>query len=149
MQVDARASYCRWHAIASAQWLSCWWRGNSSSAVSVMCVGANGIRSWVTWSRDEHDVCTWTCQDMIHAANTVTCNMMMMMEVSTKKWQVTTWSGMSCNAVACHVMQWHVMSCSGMSWNAVACHVMQWHVMSCSGMLWNAVACHVMQWHVM
>jgi hypothetical protein len=33
------------------------------------------MRRWVTQSTDEHDIHTRTCEDMVHAANTVTYNM--------------------------------------------------------------------------
>jgi hypothetical protein len=35
-------------------------------------------------------------QDIVHAVNTMIYNMLMMMKASTKKWQMTTSSGMSC-----------------------------------------------------
>ena len=49
------------------------------------------------WSTDEHDILTWTCQDMIHVANTLTYNMANDDKTSTKngKWQL---------GVACHVV---------------------------------------------
>ena len=57
---------CQWHLFASVQWVNSLWRRNSSSASVYVLVPP------VSWSRDEHEIYTRTCQDMIHAANTLT-----------------------------------------------------------------------------
>jgi hypothetical protein len=40
-----------------------------------MYFGAAGIRRWVTWNKDELEEHRWTCQNIMHTANTVTYNM--------------------------------------------------------------------------
>ena len=88
---------CQWHLFASVQRLNSLWRRNGSGAVSVMCMHWCHQYQKVTWSRDAHDIDTWTCQDMIHAVNMVTYNIANDMKASTKQWPATGWSGVSCS----------------------------------------------------
>jgi hypothetical protein len=58
-----------------SDWIPCEGETNSSSTwqwLLCVCIGATSIRRWVTWNRDEHERHTWTCQNVVHAANTVT-----------------------------------------------------------------------------
>ena len=88
---------CQWHLFAIVQWLISWWRRKSSSAVSVLCMHFMAPVSEGGWCEvqmnmtyvAEH-VKTWY---MLQIQWLITW---LMMKASTKKWQVTAWSGMSC-----------------------------------------------------
>ena len=103
--------------VVYSDWIPC--EEETAEVQQLLCVfiGATSIRRWITWKRDELEQLAWTCQNMMHAANTVSYNMANDESFNQEmKW----WLGVACHTVSkqedqnCTVSQ----QCYGILWIA-------------------------------
>ena len=87
----------QWHLFASVQWLNSWWRRKSSSAISVLCMHFVAPVSEGGWGEVQMNM-TYVAEHVKtwYMLQIQWLTTWLMMKASTKKWQVTSWSGMSC-----------------------------------------------------
>ena len=83
---------CQWHLFASIQWLNSLWRRNSSSVLVTLVSEGGWHEVQMNMTYIPEHVKTFY---MLQIQWLITW--LMMMKVSTKKLQVTTWSDMSCS----------------------------------------------------